>query len=210
MVNLPSGSRVIVPNTIALLPAWLSGQQAQDFYDRVVNETYDFSQGQLSYFHGRRFDPGHRMCRYGMPGVTYTFKGKPKPLKPLTPALEEIRQLLVSQLNVALNTVVVNYYFDGTSGLYPHTDDAYIPQLGPQPTIIGVSFGGTRTFSLTKDAQLDKKSRMSKSCARHDLPLGHGDLLVMWGDSQKDWRHGIPIEPNATEPRVSLTYRYHY
>ncbi len=210
MVNLPSGSRVVVPNNIAVLSGWLSGQQANDLYEKVVNETYDFSQGQLSYFHGRRFDPGHRMCRYGTPGVTYTFKGKPKPLKPLTPALECIRQMLISQLGIQLNTVVVNYYFDGTSGLYPHTDSTYIPQLGPQPAIIGVSFGGTRTFSLTKDALLDKKGRMSKTCERHDLPLGHGDLLVMWGDSQKEWRHGIPIEPNASDPRVSLTYRYHY
>lgn len=145
-----------------------------------------------------------------MPGVTYTFKDKPKPLKPRAPSLENIRQQLVSQLGVPLNTVVVNYYFDGSSGLYPHTDASYIPQLGPQPDIAGVSFGGTRTFSLTKDAQLDKKARMAKTCERHDLPPGHGDLLVMWGDSQKDWRHGIPIEPNATEPRVSLTYRYHH
>lgn len=209
MLNLPSGSRIVVPNTIAVKDAWLSGDESVALYEKVVEQTYDFSQGQLSYAKGRRFDPGHRMCRYGDPGVTYTFKDKPKPLRPLPPSLVSIRDRLVNELGVPFNTVVVNYYFDGSSGLYPHTDAAYIPQLGKDPIIVGVSFGATRTFSLTKDAKLDRKQRMERKCTRHDLPLAHGDMIVMHGNCQEEWRHGIPEEPHVSDPRVSLTFRFH-
>lgn len=209
-MHIPAGTRVLVPNNIAILPGWLSGQKANDLYNQVVEETYDFSVGQLSYFHGRRFDSGHRMCRYGDLGVTYTFKDKKKPLKPFTPALDSIRKDVEKLLGISLNTVVVNYYIDGSSGLYPHTDSAYIPQLGPKPTIIGVSFGAERTFTLDKDAQLTKQERKSACVERHAPVLGHGDLLMMWGDSQRDWRHGIPVEPHVTDPRVSLTFRFHH
>ena len=88
------------------------------------------------------------------------------------------------------------------ASLYPHTDTKYIPELGERPVIAAVSFGEPRDFVLTR---IDDKSK------KITLPLQHGDLFVMFGDSQQEWKHSIP-EMNPSDwigSRISLTYRHH-
>jgi hypothetical protein len=38
--------------------------------------------------------------------------------------------------------------------------------------------------------------------------LGHGDLLVTGGQSQRKWEHSVPKVAYAG-PRISLAYRHH-
>jgi alkylated DNA repair dioxygenase AlkB len=37
--------------------------------------------------------------------------------------------------------------------------------------------------------------------------LAHGSLLIMAGDTQKNFRHEVPKEPGVTQPRINLTFR---
>ena len=39
------------------------------------------------------------------------------------------------------------------------------------------------------------------------IPLGHGDLLVMTGRSQRDWTHSVPRRARVDAPRINLTFR---
>jgi alkylated DNA repair dioxygenase AlkB len=39
------------------------------------------------------------------------------------------------------------------------------------------------------------------------IPLEHGSLIVMAGDTQKVSRHGIPKAKRSCGPRINLTFR---
>jgi len=146
------------------------------------------------------------MARFGDPGVTYTYKGKPKPMYAFTPSLDVVRTEVARQLGWRPNCVVVNSYAP-SSGLYPHRDGHYIPQLGDKPTIAAVSFGTTRTFLLhPADPTTNKRV---KGATPTSVQLGDGDLFVMYGDCDTRYHHSIPEEPDRRGTRISLTFRSH-
>jgi alkylated DNA repair dioxygenase AlkB len=37
--------------------------------------------------------------------------------------------------------------------------------------------------------------------------LPHGSLLIMAGDTHKNFKHEVPKEPGVTQPRINLTFR---
>lgn len=206
-VTIPSHAHVVVPGAVALVRGWLPPAQADQLGAQVVQETFNRWTGQLKYGkRGRFFDRGHTMSRFGDPGVTYSFKGKSKPMFPMTPSLAALQKLVGSALGWHPNCVVVNSYAPA-SGLYPHRDSTYIPQLGANPIIVAVSFGTSRTFRLTPHDPVSNK--YVRTTPTVDLELGHGDLLVMHGPCDSLYKHGIPEEPDRVGTRVSLTFRRH-
>ena len=76
-----------------------------------------------------------------------------------------------------------------------HADNE--PELGDQPMIASVSLGETRRM-------LFRPVSGGKSLG---IDLGHGSLLVMKGDSQKNWKHSIPKSAREMELRINLTFR---
>ena len=205
-VNVPAGSQVIVPGCAFLFPKFVADSHV--WGPQVVMETYPWWVAQMTLSRGwpARVDKGHTMARFGDPGVPYTYKDKPKPMYPFTQALSVIRQRLVDALAWTPNCVVVNSYEPG-SGLYPHRDGSYIPQLGDTPVIASVSFGATRTFTLhPADPNTNKRRKGAQSV---NVVLGDGDLLVMHGQCDRSFHHSIPEEPTAEGMRVSLTFRRH-
>lgn len=204
---VPAHATVTLPGRAFLVKGWLGPQACTVLGPQIVTETFDRWQGQLKYGSGKKyFDRGHSMCRFGDPGVTYTYKDKKKPMYEFTPGLNTVRTHLVKSLAWIPNCVVVNSYAP-SSGLYPHRDGKYIPQLGNNPIIASVSFGATRTFSLFPADPITNKR--IKGAAQVDVVLGDGDLFVMHGDCDTRYHHGLPEEPNANGTRVSLTFRRH-
>lgn len=207
-VTVPTDSRIIVPGCAFLVAGFLPVAECDRLVTQLVSETYPRWVAQMSYSRGwpARIDKGHTMARFGDPGVTYTYKDKPKPMYPFTPALDAVRRRVAAALAWAPNCVVVNSYLP-TSGLYPHRDGSYIPQLGDTPVIASVSFGATRTFLLhPADPATNKRTKGASPVA---VSLSHGDLLVMHGECDRRFHHSIPEEPQAAGTRVSLTFRRH-
>lgn len=94
------------------------------------------------------------------------------------------------------NGVIGNWYRSGSDSIGFHADDE--PALGPDPVVVSVSLGATRRFRL-KPKHGDGPGLF--------LDLGHGDLLVMGGATQREFVHGIAKSKRVTEPRLSLTFR---
>jgi alkylated DNA repair dioxygenase AlkB len=207
-IVVPSNAQVIIPDCAFLVPRFLSPRAAGILGPQIVAETYSRWTVQMTLTRGwpARPDPGHLMARFGDPGVTYYYKGKPKPIYAFTPGLDQVRTMVVAFLSWIPNCVVVNSYAP-SSGLYPHRDGNYIPQLGDAPVIVGVSFGATRTFQLRPvNSTTGRPIRRARPI---DVPLSEGDLIVMHGQCDRLYSHGIPEEPNASGTRVSLTFRRH-
>lgn len=205
-VTTPPNAIVIIPNCAFHVSGFLAPTVADSLGAAIVEQTSNRWVAQLTYNKGwpARIDKGHTMARFGAPGITYSYKGKPKPMYPFTPALCQALVRVDLALGTAFNCVVINSY-EPSAGLYPHRDSHYIPQLGTNPVIAALSFGCTRSFILHP---LDAKGKRIKGQEK-TVELANGDLFVMHGECDTLYHHSIPEQPDRQGTRVSLTFRRH-
>jgi alkylated DNA repair dioxygenase AlkB len=95
------------------------------------------------------------------------------------------------------NSVLLNFYRDQRDGMGLHADDE--PELGRNPVIASLSLGEQRAMTF--------KHRRDKRRASVKLPLPNGSLLLMQGQTQHHWKHGINKQTRACGPRINLTFR---
>jgi alkylated DNA repair dioxygenase AlkB len=128
--------------------------------------------------------------------AAYTYSGLRLEPLPFTPLLQAIRAAVESATGRHFNSVLLNYYRNERDSMGMHSDDE--PELGPEPAIASVSFGATRTFVL----------RHKRSKRTLKLDLTDGSVLLMAGQLQKHWLHGINKLARPLGPRLNLTFRY--
>ena len=146
---------------------------------------------------GREVDTPRLTAWYGDPGVSYAYSGAVHDARPWPPEVARLRDRLHDELGVRFNGVLGNLYRDGRDAMGWHSDDER--ELGPRPVIASVSLGAARRFRL--------RHRTSADAPSLDLPLQHGSLLVMRGDTQRCWRHCVPRTARTCSARVNLTFR---
>ena len=116
--------------------------------------------------------------------------------------LGRLRERVSAACESHFNSVLVNLYRDGDDSMGWHADDE--PELGPRPVIASLSLGATRRFRM----QPRRGGRDVRRALSHAIDLTHGSLLVMAGDTQRDWRHAVPRTRSTVGPRINLTFRY--
>jgi alkylated DNA repair dioxygenase AlkB len=126
----------------------------------------------------------------------YRYSGMTLAPTPWPPLLAELRDAVQAATGHRFNSVLLNYYRDQRDSMGMHSDDE--PELGPQPAIASLSYGAARTFILKHKASGETRK----------LRLGDGNLLLMAGALQANWRHGINKETRPLPPRLNLTFRY--
>lgn len=134
---------------------------------------------------------------YGDPGASYAYSGLRLEPKPWLPALDEIRNRLEQTTGHRFNSVLLNFYRDGRDSMGWHSDDE--PELGEEPVIASLSFGGTRRFLL--------RHRTRRELDTLALLPGHGSLILMAGTTQSCWKHAVPKTTRRVDPRLNLTFR---
>lgn len=128
--------------------------------------------------------------------ASYTYSGLTLAPAPMTPLLNGLRRTVEDLTGHRYNSVLLNYYRDGADSMGMHSDDE--PELGPAPAIASLSLGATRTFIL--------RHKLNKRTVKIDLT--DASLLLMAGDFQKYWLHGINKTAKPTGERLNLTFRY--
>jgi alkylated DNA repair dioxygenase AlkB len=142
---------------------------------------------------GRRHPTPRLTAWYG--DGAYSYSGITHPPAPFPDPLAAIRDLLVETTGTRFNSCLANLYRDGGDSMGAHSDNE--PELGPQPTIASVSLGARRRFVMTH----------IESGERFTWSLGGGDLLVMSGASQAEYRHAVPKTSARVGTRLNLTFR---
>jgi alkylated DNA repair dioxygenase AlkB len=146
---------------------------------------------------GKKFSQPRLVAWYGDGGNDYTYSGiKLTPLS-WTSLLIGIKRRVETTTAANFNSVLLNYYRDNRDSMGFHSDDE--KELGARPHIASVSLGEERTFVL--------KHKVSKSVRDIRLRLPSGSLLLMKGETQRYWKHGIAKETRPCGPRVNLTFR---
>ena len=109
--------------------------------------------------------------------------------------LEDARASLSAYYEVRFDSVGINLYRDGADSVAWHRDR--IPPEIVNPVVALVSLGAPRRFLLRP--QGGGRSRVFK--------LGHGDLLVTGGQTQRRFEHSVP-KVKASGPRMSIAFRH--
>ena len=134
---------------------------------------------------------------YGDPDTEYTYSGITLEPLPWTDLLLDIRKRVETVTGASFNSVLLNFYRDNRDSMGFHSDDE--PELGERPVIASLSFGEERTFVL--------KHKVNKLAKPVRLRLESGSLLLMKGETQRYWKHGIAKEMRSCGPRINLTFR---
>ena len=175
----------------ALVKGWLAEHERRPLMDALLNEMAWAQQSILSQGNTiplPRLTAWHGTSRYRYSGILNT-------PSPWTPTLTVLRDRLEQELHANFNSVLGNLYRGGKDSVSWHADDE--PELGKTPTIASISLGEARKFSFKRRDGTEKV----------DLLLEGGDLLVMRGNTQRDWLHQIPKTAKAVGERINLTFR---
>ena len=105
-----------------------------------------------------------------------------------------IQNKIIGEMDVDINSCLVNKYYNGDDIISPHKDNSY--SFGEYPTVLIYSVGSERSLRLTSD--------IDKSII--DFTLKPNSLFIMSGGSQKYFTHEI-IKSTTEEVRYSLTFR---
>ena len=179
---------------IAFDPDWLPRVQADAlFADLLPAIPWEIHRIRLF---GREVDSPRRSCWIGDPDAAYTYSGTRFLPQPWPEALRPVRERLARELGVDFNSVLANFYRDGRDYMGWHGDAE--AELGPQPVIASLSLGAVRRFVL--------KSRSNPTLKRA-VELPHGSLLLMRGDTQRNYRHALPRTARPVGARINLTFR---
>jgi alkylated DNA repair dioxygenase AlkB len=145
--------------------------------------------------YGKTYQQPRLSAWYGELG--YSYSGIRLEPQPWSETLLDIRARVQQQAQHDFNSVLLNYYRDHHDKMGMHSDDE--AELGSQPVIASLSLGETRTLLL--------RHRTRKDLPTIKLDLPSGSLLLMRGDTQRNWRHGINAERKPCGARINLTFR---
>jgi len=166
-----------------------------DFYLDRLEETLAWKQEPIKLF-GKEVMQPRLTALYGDEGQVYGYSGIEMTPFPWSSELLEIKESVERFTEEKFNVVLCNFYRYGQDSMGWHRDNE--PILGKNPTIASVSFGAERVFQV--------RHYPTKS-TKIDIPLSHGSLLVMKGESQHFWEHQIPKTKKEIGPRINLTFR---
>jgi len=146
---------------------------------------------------GKKYMQPRLIAWYGDAGRKYKYSSVALDPLPWTERLLAIKKCVESAAETSFNSVLLNYYRDQNDSMGFHSDDE--KELGSNPTIASVSLGAERTIIF--------KHKTEKNIKPIRLILASGSLLLMKGETQKNYKHGISKESQKIGPRINLTFR---
>ena len=176
---------------------WWPGIELGHSSERILSqliETCAWRQEEITVY-GKAYQQPRLSAWHGDMGYSYSgIRLEPMPWSPL---LLDIKARVQDLVGHEFNSVLLNYYRDQHDKMGMHSDDER--ELGPQPVIASLSIGETRSLLFRHKTRKDLKTIK--------LALPSTSLLLMRGETQRYWRHGINPERNHCGARVNLTFR---
>jgi len=189
VINDPSGEVFLIRN-------FLNENESERYFSGLM-KVLSFEQKDIMMF-GKRIEIPRLESFHAEDGKSYGYSGKRLDTIPFNPILTSIKEKIEGQISVHFNSVLVNLYRNENDSNGWHADDE--KELGKNPVIASISLGTKRRFQL--------KHKLEP--LKHTLDLNNGDLLIMGGTLQSNWKHQVPKEKYVCGPRINLTFRFIY
>lgn len=174
-------------------PGIFSKGESEIFLHKFINEV-PWQQTSLHIYGKAVLTP--RLTAWYGDGADYPVYGHKPHAHPWTPELLMIKERIEPLAGVTFNTVLINYYRDGSDSVSWHDDEDRTP--GKNMFVASVSFGQERIFDIRrKDDHAQKISVL----------LEDGSYILMKGDFQSKYEHRIAKSTKPMKPRINLTFR---
>jgi alkylated DNA repair dioxygenase AlkB len=180
---------------------WLSEEESLSLFSYLETNIL-FSKGTLTLFDKQVQTPRTQAFFGDEDAPTHQYTGSKNKLLQWDPEIRKIRD----KIDVNFNSCLVNRYEDGKQYIGYHSDKELDPDY---QKVASVSLGCSRKFYFQPIIHPPKKEE-DTTRKRNDtikIILNPGDLVVMFGDCQKLYKHSIPKELTVKETRISLTFR---
>ena len=164
---------------IYYLPKLPLAQPTEAVIDRLIDEVPWRAENIVVW--GKTIPQPRLIAWYGDKEATYTYSGIRHDPLPWTDGLMEIKSRVEKVADTNFNSVLLNYYRHHRDSMGLHSDDE--SELGRRPIIASLSLGEERTFLFKHKTRKDVKVLR--------LKLASGSLLLMRGDTQHCWKHGL-------------------
>ena len=211
----PLNSDNFPPNQLTRLP--LPGAEVYyqpDLFPSDLASNYFQQLTELSGWAARSITVYGKPCQqnrqtifFGEKGTNYRYSGiNNQGDGQIPPVLRQITQKVESRMleqgllteGQHFNYWLGNQYVDGTNNIGMHSDD----ERGLVGPIVSLSFGSERYFDF-----LPRDSGGEIPVKKTRLNLESGSVVVMMGDTQKNYLHGVPSQRLITSPRINITLR---
>ncbi len=180
---------------LEFFPCWLAAGESQFLLDTLLSDT-PWRQDSITLF-GKTVPQPRLTAWYGEDDAIYQYSGLRLEPLPWTSTIQSLKERVSQACAVNFNSVLLNLYRNERDSMGMHADDE--PELGKQPVIASLSLGAPRI--------LQWKHRQRKGLGSQRLLLEDGSLLVMRGNTQRCWKHGINKQRTPCGPRINLTFR---
>ena len=193
---------------------WLSSREADELLQHLVqvgerhNHKRDNGSNKkyplwsLYYGFARKKDGARALDRWGSYHESWMRVMEP------TDVLQKYCKKLRKDFNLSddsVNSIVVNYYYDGDSTYIPaHRDTTACLEENSQ--IHCLSLGATRDFVLCDNEDTGKFER-SEMTIKRDWDVGHGDLFSLGEVTNHAYLHAVPRSTRVMKLRISVIFR---
>lgn len=199
-----SGEDLSLPSTLlAFCPLPLASTTLDTLFQQLV-ATIPWQDDFIEVF-GRRFPIPRRQAWFADPGIQYRYSDNLLSTQPWMPELESLRLLVEQATGQRFNAVLATYYRSGQDSVSWHADDEQ--ELGAKPYIASLSLGASRCFEYCLKPEFRPATANREQPEVFQLPLNHGDLLLMQPEFQQRWLHQVPQENGIMQGRINLTFR---
>lgn len=145
---------------------------------------------------GKRTSPKRKTCQISENGILYRYNGSQESkIHQFTSTLRKAKERIERRTDATYNYALINYYEDGEASIGEHSDNETGLVKGGK--IASLSLGDSRYFYFRHKENKERKIGME---------LENGDLLVMEGTTQKNWKHAVPKRKNK-KLRINITFR---
>lgn len=132
-------------------------------------------------------------------GRDYWFAGLNHTSLPIEhPYLQRLLSFVQQHSGQPYQQILVNWYMNGNEYISEHSDNE--SQLVSGSSIYSFSFGATRDFVV-------KSKSKTWFPDRYVFSLSHDTVMIMGGNMQQYYKHGVPKRLRVHEPRINITMR---
>ena len=169
-------------------------EQKKDLWFKSCLHDLNWETGFIKIF-GKTHQIPRLQSWYAEDGIEYTYSGKKLQRHNWNKTLTDIKEKIENVTSFKFNSVLANLYRNGNDSMGLHSDDE--KELGINPVIASLSLGESRDIHFKH-----KNIKLSL-----DIPQTSGQLIVMYGQTQKYWKHEIKKTKKIKKPRINLTFR---
>jgi len=171
----------------------MSVTEAEFYFNALLNEI-DWRCDQAVIF-GQHIETKRKVAWHADSPFQYTYSNITKQAHPWSEHLLALKAIVEQYSGEQYNACLLNLYHDGSEGMAWHSDGE--KELQANAAIASLSLGASRKFAF--------KHKLNKSVV--PVTLKAGSLLVMKGDTQKNWLHRLPPTKKVSDARINLTFR---